>query len=127
MLPAGVLVASVPCRAESLGPGLRVSRAAAGCALGAVLLPQVFSQIRNEHFSSVFGFLSQKSRNLQAQYDVSATLAWGCLWLCPSRPGHHSPALPPAAAPGHGHQADEGLCVPGAEGTEAGASPAEPA
>lgn len=36
--------------------------------------PQVFSQIRNEHFSSVFGFLSQKSRNLQAQYDVSATL-----------------------------------------------------
>ncbi|NWU88564.1 VP33B protein, partial [Upupa epops] len=32
---------------------------------------QVFSQIRNEHFSSVFGFLSQKSRNLQAQYDVS--------------------------------------------------------
>ncbi|NWX94616.1 VP33B protein, partial [Nothoprocta pentlandii] len=35
----------------------------------------VFSQIRNEHFSSVFGFLSQKSRNLQAQYDVST----GCL------------------------------------------------
>lgn len=32
---------------------------------------QIFSQIRNEHFSSVFGFLSQKSRNLQAQYDVS--------------------------------------------------------
>ncbi|NWR81600.1 VP33B protein, partial [Centropus unirufus] len=31
---------------------------------------KVFSQIRNEHFSSVFGFLSQKSRNLQAQYDV---------------------------------------------------------
>ncbi|NXD47797.1 VP33B protein, partial [Corvus moneduloides] len=30
---------------------------------------KVFSQIRNEHFSSVFGFLSQKSRNLQAQYD----------------------------------------------------------
>uniref|UniRef100_A0A8D0E954 VPS33B late endosome and lysosome associated n=1 Tax=Salvator merianae TaxID=96440 RepID=A0A8D0E954_SALMN len=29
----------------------------------------VFSQIRNEHFSSVFGFLSQKARNLQAQYD----------------------------------------------------------
>lgn len=34
---------------------------------------QVFNQIRNEHFSSVFGFLSQKSRNLQAQYDVSIT------------------------------------------------------
>ncbi|NWX64276.1 VP33B protein, partial [Promerops cafer] len=30
---------------------------------------KVFSQIRNEHFSSVFGFLSQKSRTLQAQYD----------------------------------------------------------
>ncbi|KAM3663445.1 vacuolar protein sorting-associated protein 33B isoform 4-T4 [Ammospiza maritima maritima] len=30
---------------------------------------KVFSQIRNEHFSNVFGFLSQKSRNLQAQYD----------------------------------------------------------
>ncbi|OXB77594.1 UNVERIFIED_CONTAM: hypothetical protein H355_002903, partial [Colinus virginianus] len=30
---------------------------------------QIFSQIRNEHFSSVFGLLSQKSRNLQAQYD----------------------------------------------------------
>ncbi|XP_068059530.1 vacuolar protein sorting-associated protein 33B isoform X2 [Anomalospiza imberbis] len=30
---------------------------------------KVFSQIRNEHFSSVFGFLSQKSRSLQAQYD----------------------------------------------------------
>uniref|UniRef100_U3K9C2 VPS33B late endosome and lysosome associated n=1 Tax=Ficedula albicollis TaxID=59894 RepID=U3K9C2_FICAL len=57
---------------------------------------KVFSQIRNEHFSSVFGFLSQKSRNLQAQYDVSATLAWGAVALsptarlpCPSQPGHH--------------------------------------
>ncbi|XP_032302825.1 vacuolar protein sorting-associated protein 33B isoform X3 [Coturnix japonica] len=30
---------------------------------------KIFNQIRNEHFSSVFGFLSQKSRNLQAQYD----------------------------------------------------------
>ncbi|KAL9837527.1 LOW QUALITY PROTEIN: vacuolar protein sorting-associated protein 33B-like [Geothlypis trichas] len=29
---------------------------------------KVFSQIRNEHFSNVFGFLSQKSR-MQAQYD----------------------------------------------------------
>ena len=38
---------------------------------------QVFSQIRNEHFSSVFGFLSQKSRNLQAQYDVSVGPARG--------------------------------------------------
>ncbi|XP_037053934.1 vacuolar protein sorting-associated protein 33B isoform X3 [Peromyscus leucopus] len=30
---------------------------------------KVFSEIRNEHFSNVFGFLSQKARNLQAQYD----------------------------------------------------------
>ncbi|XP_015284243.1 PREDICTED: vacuolar protein sorting-associated protein 33B [Gekko japonicus] len=30
---------------------------------------KVFNKIRNEHFSSVFGFLSQKARNLQAQYD----------------------------------------------------------
>uniref|UniRef100_H0WSS2 VPS33B late endosome and lysosome associated n=1 Tax=Otolemur garnettii TaxID=30611 RepID=H0WSS2_OTOGA len=30
---------------------------------------QVFNEIRNEHFSNVFGFLSQKARNLQAQYD----------------------------------------------------------
>ncbi|NXY39516.1 VP33B protein, partial [Pomatorhinus ruficollis] len=37
--------------------------------LVAAVLPQVFSEIRNEHFSNVFGFLSQKSRNLQAQYD----------------------------------------------------------
>ncbi|RMB94143.1 hypothetical protein DUI87_28948 [Hirundo rustica rustica] len=40
-----------------------------GLQLVAAVLPQVFSEIRNEHFSSVFGFLSQKSRNLQAQYD----------------------------------------------------------
>uniref|UniRef100_A0A8C8RQA0 Vacuolar protein sorting-associated protein 33B n=1 Tax=Pelusios castaneus TaxID=367368 RepID=A0A8C8RQA0_9SAUR len=30
---------------------------------------KVFKEIRNEHFSNVFGFLSQKARNLQAQYD----------------------------------------------------------
>lgn len=30
----------------------------------------MFNEIRNEHFSNVFGFLSQKARNLQAQYDV---------------------------------------------------------
>ncbi|XP_014405080.1 PREDICTED: vacuolar protein sorting-associated protein 33B [Myotis brandtii] len=30
---------------------------------------KVFHEIRNEHFSNVFGFLSQKARNLQAQYD----------------------------------------------------------
>uniref|UniRef100_A0A452H1G4 VPS33B late endosome and lysosome associated n=1 Tax=Gopherus agassizii TaxID=38772 RepID=A0A452H1G4_9SAUR len=30
---------------------------------------KVFSEIRNEHFSNVFSFLSQKARNLQTQYD----------------------------------------------------------
>ncbi|XP_028298073.1 vacuolar protein sorting-associated protein 33B-like [Gouania willdenowi] len=29
----------------------------------------VFSEIRNQHFSNVFGFLSQKARNLQTAYD----------------------------------------------------------
>uniref|UniRef100_A0A8C2E054 VPS33B late endosome and lysosome associated n=1 Tax=Cyprinus carpio TaxID=7962 RepID=A0A8C2E054_CYPCA len=29
----------------------------------------VFDEIRNEHFSNVFGFLSQKAKNLQTQYD----------------------------------------------------------
>ncbi|KAM9817251.1 vacuolar protein sorting-associated protein 33B [Neosynchiropus ocellatus] len=30
---------------------------------------KVFNEIRNEHFSNVFGFLSQKARNLQSAYD----------------------------------------------------------
>ncbi|XP_003969797.1 vacuolar protein sorting-associated protein 33B [Takifugu rubripes] len=30
---------------------------------------KVFNQIRNEHFSNVFGYLSQKARNLQTAYD----------------------------------------------------------
>ncbi|CAL8404871.1 unnamed protein product [Boreogadus saida] len=30
---------------------------------------KVFNQIRNEHFSNVFGFLSQKAKNLQTAYD----------------------------------------------------------
>ncbi|XP_018427116.1 PREDICTED: vacuolar protein sorting-associated protein 33B [Nanorana parkeri] len=30
---------------------------------------KVFGEIRNEHFSNVFSFLSQKARNLQSQYD----------------------------------------------------------
>lgn len=34
---------------------------------------QVFNEIRNEHFSNVFGFLSQKARNLQTAYDVSCS------------------------------------------------------
>ncbi|KAL1007521.1 hypothetical protein UPYG_G00087890 [Umbra pygmaea] len=31
---------------------------------------KVFNEIRNEHFSQVFGFLSQKARNLQTAYDT---------------------------------------------------------
>lgn len=30
---------------------------------------KVFGEIRNEHFSNIFSFLSQKARNLQSQYD----------------------------------------------------------
>uniref|UniRef100_A0A8C4TIK1 VPS33B late endosome and lysosome associated n=1 Tax=Erpetoichthys calabaricus TaxID=27687 RepID=A0A8C4TIK1_ERPCA len=30
---------------------------------------KVFNEIRNEHFSNVFGFLSQKAKNLQTAYD----------------------------------------------------------
>lgn len=37
-------------------------------------LSQVFNEIRNEHFSNVFGFLSQKARNLQTAYDVGFNL-----------------------------------------------------
>lgn len=56
---------------------------------------QVFSQIRNEHFSSVFGFLSQKSRNLQAQYDVSVTRRAGPRGAVPVQLCHLLHALSP--------------------------------
>lgn len=89
---------------------------------------QVFSQIRNEHFSSVFGFLSQKSRNLQAQYDVSIAPVCGTPTVPSLRIQVTSPgALSSIAAAWHGHQANEGLCLSGTEGTKARASPAEPA
>lgn len=39
---------------------------------------QVFNQIRNEHFSNVFGYLSQKARNLQTAYDVRALVGRCC-------------------------------------------------
>jgi len=41
-----------------------------------VLIHQVFNEIRNEHFSNVFGFLSQKAKNLQTAYDVSVHCRW---------------------------------------------------
>lgn len=67
------LLESVSCECCGAGAG-----AAVGGAQHRLLWAlQVFSQIRNEHFSSVFGFLSQKSRNLQAQYDVSVTWCVG--------------------------------------------------
>lgn len=45
-----------------------------------MFLSQVFNEIRNEHFSQVFGFLSQKARNLQTAYDVSVSF-WPYLHL----------------------------------------------
>ena len=60
--------------------------------------PQVFNEIRNEHFSNVFGFLSQKARNLQAQYDVRLPPGASVYSLCGS-PGC---CLPDAAAAGGG-------------------------
>lgn len=42
--------------------------------LNSRLVLKVFNEIRNEHFSNVFGFLSQKARNLQTAYDVSECL-----------------------------------------------------
>lgn len=43
---------------------------------------QVFSQIRNEHFSNVFGYLSQKAKNLQTAYDVRAFAGRCCHGDC---------------------------------------------
>ena len=34
---------------------------------------QVFEEIRDRHFSNVFGFLSAKAKELQAGYDVSVS------------------------------------------------------
>ena len=36
-------------------------------------LTQVYEEIRDRHFSNVFGFLSAKAKELQAGYDVSIT------------------------------------------------------
>ncbi|NWT48145.1 VP33B protein, partial [Chroicocephalus maculipennis] len=57
----------IKCGSVDFGPDVTSSDKSIKVLLNAQ--DKVFSQIRNEHFSSVFGFLSQKSRNLQAQYD----------------------------------------------------------
>lgn len=92
-----------------------------------LFLRQVFSQIRNEHFSSVFGFLSQKARNLQAQYDVSGSgrrrrAEEVAPWV--SQSVLHLLSFF-SASEWDGHQADEDLCVPGAQGPETRAPLAE--
>lgn len=48
--------------------------------LGCLIPSQVFNEIRNEHFSNVFSFLSQKARNLQTQYDVRLHPSPPCPW-----------------------------------------------
>ncbi|XP_071610120.1 vacuolar protein sorting-associated protein 33B isoform X1 [Heliangelus exortis] len=57
----------IKCGSVDFGPDVTSSDKSIKVLLNAQ--DKVFNQIRNEHFSSVFGFLSQKSRNLQAQYD----------------------------------------------------------
>ncbi|CAI5792530.1 sorting-associated 33B isoform X1 [Podarcis lilfordi] len=57
----------IKCGSVDFGPDVTSSDRSIKVLLNAQ--DKVFSQIRNEHFSSVFGFLSQKARNLQAQYD----------------------------------------------------------
>ncbi|XP_053128403.1 vacuolar protein sorting-associated protein 33B [Hemicordylus capensis] len=57
----------IKCGSVDFGPDVTSSERSIKVLLNAQ--DKVFSQIRNEHFSSVFGFLSQKARNLQAQYD----------------------------------------------------------
>ncbi|KAJ8797860.1 hypothetical protein J1605_017062 [Eschrichtius robustus] len=58
----------VKCGSVDFGPEVTSSDKSLKVLLNAE--DKVFNEIRNEHFSNVFGFLSQKARNLQAQYDV---------------------------------------------------------
>ncbi|XP_060035447.1 vacuolar protein sorting-associated protein 33B isoform X2 [Erinaceus europaeus] len=57
----------IKCGSVDFGPEVTCSDKSLKVLLNAE--DKVFSEIRNEHFSNVFGFLSQKARNLQAQYD----------------------------------------------------------
>ncbi|KAK1327830.1 hypothetical protein QTO34_012738 [Cnephaeus nilssonii] len=57
----------IKCGSVDFGPEVTSSEKSLKVLLNAE--DKVFHEIRNEHFSNVFGFLSQKARNLQAQYD----------------------------------------------------------
>ncbi|KAL8197329.1 UNVERIFIED_CONTAM: Vacuolar protein sorting-associated protein 33B [Gekko kuhli] len=57
----------IKCGSVDFGPDVTSSDRSIKVLLNAQ--DKVFNKIRNEHFSSVFGFLSQKARNLQTQYD----------------------------------------------------------
>ncbi|XP_038623346.1 vacuolar protein sorting-associated protein 33B [Tachyglossus aculeatus] len=57
----------IKCGSVDLGPDVTSSDKSLKVLLNAQ--DKVFSEIRNEHFSNVFGFLRQKAQNLQAQYD----------------------------------------------------------
>ncbi|XP_054859036.1 vacuolar protein sorting-associated protein 33B [Eublepharis macularius] len=57
----------IKCGSVDFGPDVTSSDRSIKVLLNAQ--DKVFGKIRNEHFSNVFGFLSQKARNLQAQYD----------------------------------------------------------
>uniref|UniRef100_A0A8D2LNS8 Vacuolar protein sorting 33B n=1 Tax=Varanus komodoensis TaxID=61221 RepID=A0A8D2LNS8_VARKO len=57
----------IKCGSVDFGPDVTSSDRSIKVLLNAQ--DKVFSKIRNEHFSRVFGFLSEKARNLQAQYD----------------------------------------------------------
>ncbi|XP_060116200.1 vacuolar protein sorting-associated protein 33B isoform X2 [Heteronotia binoei] len=57
----------IKCGSVDFGPDVTSSERSIKVLLNAQ--DKVFCKIRNEHFSGVFGFLSQKARNLQAQYD----------------------------------------------------------
>lgn len=96
----------------------------------ACLIHQVFSEIRNEHFSNVFGFLSQKAKNLQTAYDVSACCRWhvfhsmlGYIWeysQCNNNNQKMCELVTETAW--DGHPADEGICCRWTERTETGTS-----
>ncbi|XP_073424740.1 vacuolar protein sorting-associated protein 33B [Dendrobates tinctorius] len=57
----------IKCGSVELGPDVTSSDKSVKILLNAQ--DKVFGEIRNEHFSNVFSFLSQKARNLQTQYD----------------------------------------------------------
>ncbi|KAM3925557.1 vacuolar protein sorting-associated protein 33B isoform 1-T1 [Leptodactylus fuscus] len=57
----------IKCGSVELGPEVTSSDKSVKILLNSQ--DKVFEEIRNEHFSNVFSFLSQKARNLQSQYD----------------------------------------------------------